>query len=157
MNSISFQKWKANGVMRGKCTQTIRRTCDAYLVGRRLELLCEPGTPKAYKLGEGVCTATVRVAMGDSFAWAYPSSAKRRDLKPIIDSLSASGGLEEFAKADGFKNYKKMWEFFCDRYWLAIEQDGGVFHGYLIRWRLDKNAQANCIKNYQRLKRQGSL
>lgn len=147
MSTINFQPWKADGVMRGKYTQTIRRTCDRFFAGRKLTLYCGQRTQKCYKLGEGVCLGTEIVKLTTLDVYTEARGWLNEESR------------EQFAKDDGFKNYRKMWEFFLDRYYLAIEQEypQWEFHGFRIWWRLDKEAQKNCIKNFNRLKREGGI
>lgn len=125
MPAINFQEWKADGVMRGQYTQTIRRTCDKFMKGAKLVFYTGQRTKECRKLGEGVCLGTEDVTLTQDGVF----TRSRGHLDPKE--------LDAFAHVDGFKNYAKMWEFFLDRYFLPIEQDAGNFFGYRIWWRID--------------------
>ncbi len=141
MPALNFQPWKADLVMRGRSLQTIRRELNLIRPGSQLFFYCGQRTKYCYKLGEGTCTETEQVVLS-------PDRVTTTTLGRVFD-------IDGFAALDGFKNYEKMWAFFLDRYFLAIEQSDGSFYGHRIKWRLDADVQKNCVKNYQRLKREG--
>ncbi len=70
---------------------------------------------------EAVCTSVMCVTIDDDGISTWGEGVK-------ITSITDGYGLDEFAKADGFKNWDAMREFFHFNYELP-------FNGYLIKWR----------------------
>ena len=96
--------------------QTIRRS-DRIRVGQRLQLYTGQRTKECRKLvtPDPICTVVTYVHLSaDDIVLGNVKHAPR--------------DFDEFARADGFTNYRAMWLWFSERY------EVGHFIGRLIKW-----------------------
>lgn len=96
--------------------QTIRRS-DRVRVGQQLQLYTGQRTAACRKLvtPDPVCTVTTYVHLS-------------ADDIVLGSTKHAPRGFDEFARADGFRDYAEMWRWFSSRYEVSH------FRGRLIKW-----------------------
>ena len=114
MVAINFSAQFAGPVERGEKLQTIRQKARCK-PGDALQLYTGMRTKACRKLREAVCSAVM------------PVSITRGTLE-VDGSVLMSDTAAAFARADGFRDYGEMWQWFVDRY------DAQRFTGYVIRW-----------------------
>lgn len=117
MVAINFSPQFAEAVADGRKTQTIRRSARAK-PGQALQLYTGQRTPDCRKLADAICIDCTYVGL----------SARGITLG---DKSRFPSNIDDFARADGFKNYAEMWHWFSRRY------DTNSFTGHIIRWRLN--------------------
>lgn len=113
MVAISFMKQFAPLVESGKKRQTIREKTKAF-TGCKLQLYYGQRTKKCRKLMDAVCTRTLSIRLSEC---------------EVILTVGRRPNIDAFARRDGFKNYREMWNFFKSR-----ADENGVFWGWLIEW-----------------------
>ena len=100
MTAINFMPQFEKPILDGTKIHTLRNTARAK-VGDKLQLYTGQRTKACRLIKEVVCTATIRVKFEidcfNMFPW-------------ILDRE----GLEIFARNDGFDDYSKMLDWFCD-------------------------------------------
>ena len=114
MVAINFSAQFAGPVERGEKLQTIRHKVRCK-PGDALQLYTGMRTKACRKLRDAVCSAVV------------PVSITRGTLE-VGGSVYMSDTAAAFARADGFKDYTEMWQWFEDRY--AAPR----FTGHVIQW-----------------------
>ncbi len=114
MVAFNFSPEFADRVAFGEKCQTIRRTKRAK-PGDTLQLYTGMRTKKCRKLRDAVCTTVCYVAI-------------RPDYLTVGDVRKHPRDIDDFARADGFENYKAMVVWFQKRY------NQPFFVGYLHRW-----------------------
>ena len=105
-------------VERGEKLQTIRRDFRGK-VGDKIQLYTGQRTKKCRKLGEAICTDLDYCAIRPDYV-TFGDADKHPDA-------------DDFAKADGFENYKTMVKWFQEKY------DSYSFIGKVIKWQLIKH------------------
>ena len=113
MPAINFDKRFVDAVQAGEKRQTIRKKRNV-VPGDTLQLYTGQRTKECKKIGEGECVSVELVSIGD-----YSVEVAGR---PIFD-------LDNFAKADGLRDWPDIHMFFHALYGLP-------FKGILIKWRL---------------------
>ncbi|HZR77354.1 hypothetical protein [Bradyrhizobium sp.] len=116
MVAINFQAQFADAVAAGRKTQTIRRNARAN-PGQAIQLYTGQRTKACRKLADAVCIDCTYVGL----------TARGVTLG---DTRRFPGDIDDFARADGFKDYADMWKWFSERY------ETNSFTGHIIRWRL---------------------
>ena len=117
MALINFQKQFADDVESGKKRQTIRKQRKRpFRIGDTLHLYTGLRSKKARKLGIEKCKWVDQIRI----YW----NAIRFDQRW---GLSFKRELDEFAQADGFKNFEEMRDWFNKTH-------GIPFRGTLIKW-----------------------
>lgn len=112
MPSINFQPRFASLISAGKKRQTIRRQRkNPIKEGDTLYLFTGLRTNKCHKIKTVTCIGVDTVVINDA----------------ALDISRDVGSKEKFARADGFKNYAEMKEWFREKYGLP-------FIGTVIRW-----------------------
>ena len=114
MVAINFQEQFAPLVESGMKRQTVRRDARCK-PGDKLQLYTGQRTKGCRKLGEAICLFVDYCAIRD---WGITFG--NRDLHPPTS--------DEFARADGFKDYDEMFAWFQNRY------GQGEFVGRVIKW-----------------------
>jgi len=114
MVAINFSPQFAERVERGEKRQTIRR-------GRK----CEPGT--ALQLYTGQRTKACRKLM-DAVCKDITYVGLTERGVTLGDKSKFPSDIDDFARADGFRDYAEMWQWFSTRY------ETNSFTGYVIRW-----------------------
>lgn len=117
MVAFNFQKQFADLVESGKKRQTIRENPRGAATGKKLQLYYGQRTKQRRKLMDAVCSRTRQIVLRSS-----------QVVIGLVD-LRDDHDLDNFAKADGFKDYAEMWKFFEPR-----ADQLGEFHGWLIEW-----------------------
>ncbi len=123
MVALNFQPQFAPLVEARIKRQTIRRS-DRVRVGQRLQLYTGQRTAACRKLvtPDPVCTVATYVHLS-------------ADDIVLGSTKHAPRGFDEFARADGFRDYAEMWRWF--------ERQYGVSHfiGRLIKWDWPETAK----------------
>ena len=114
MVAINFSPQFADRVERREKRQTIRRTPKCK-PGDKIQLYTGQRTKACRKLGDAICK-DVR-----------PVTITRGTLE-VDGAVLMSDTAAAFARADGFRDYTEMWEWFSSRYKTPM------FTGYVIRW-----------------------
>lgn len=102
-------------VERGEKLQTIRRDFRGN-VGDRIQLYTGQRTKQCRKLGDSICTDIDYCAIRPSYV-TFGDADKHPDA-------------DEFARADGFADYKAMVAWFQEKY------QSYSFIGKVIKWRM---------------------
>lgn len=129
MGALNFKEEFAGLVERGEKTQTIRRVRETPIkVGDTLQLLTGQRTKACRKLGVGMVeeVSAVRLTADGVDAYITPLWQLMRMTPEKTENVTE----EEFAKADGFKDWLEMRDWFEKQYGLPFE-------GVLIRWELE--------------------
>lgn len=116
MVALNFQKQFADDVAAGRKRQTIRAAARCK-PGDALQLYTGQRTKSCRKLRDAVCASVTPIRITETGVVILSEETPDRDIS-----------LDEFAIADGFKDYAEMWAWFSSRYGV----DG--FTGYLIKW-----------------------
>ena len=114
MVAFNFSPEFADDVAGGKKRQTIRRTKRAK-PGDRLQLYTGQRTQRCRLLREAVCDMV-------------DYGGIRPDGLTVGNIEKHPRDIDEFARADGFKDYDAMWKWFSERY------KTNSFTGFVIRW-----------------------
>lgn len=124
MPALNFQKRFAPRVRRGDKRQTIRRSRKRpWRLGDRVYLYTGMRTPACKRLGCGVVTLLLDVRIErNKFSWRFAN----QKAAGLNFRLSVTG-RRDIARADGFRDYAELAEWFHRRYGLP-------FTGILIRW-----------------------
>lgn len=132
MVAYSFKERFAGLVEIGAKTQTIRGQRDRHArVGEQVQLYTGMRTSKCRLLARGECidVAPVRIVYGaDGFVRIGADEGVQEECR--------GKARDTFAKADGFKDWDEMRDWFQDQY------GGPFFDGVLIRWRLPAEQDA---------------
>ena len=117
MGALNFQKQFVNAVLNGEKTQTIRKARKYPIKkGETLYLYTGLRTKNTRKLKEVICEAVYHIIITDKLV--------RFNSDITINTLE---WLNIFARADGFKDWKNMIDWFHDTHGLP-------FKGQLITW-----------------------
>lgn len=114
MVALNFQAQFAPDVEAGRKTQTIRQKARVA-AGQPIQLYTGQRTKACRKLGVAICRDVTYVGL----------TARGVSLG---DKSRFPSNIDDFARADGFKDYAEMWHWFARRY------DTNSFTGYIIRW-----------------------
>jgi hypothetical protein len=114
MVAFNFQAQFVDDIEAGRKTQTIRRSARAN-PGDSIQLYTGQRTKACRKLGDAVCVDCTYAGMTAGGVTLGDVSRFARDL-------------DEFAKADGFRDYAAMWKWFSEKYKTES------FTGYITRW-----------------------
>ena len=114
MVAINFSPQFAGPVEGGEKRQTIRRKARCK-PGDALQLYTGMRTKGCRKLRDAICSEVM------------PVSITRGTLE-VDGCVLMSGTAAAFARADGFRDYDEMWNWFFGRY------KEHKFSGYVIRW-----------------------
>lgn len=116
MVALNFKPQFAALVKSGRKRQTIRSLANKASAGKMLQFYTGQRTAHCRKLRkDAVCKSTEYV---DISANSISTTSRGK----IFD-------LDDFAKADGFRDFNAMWKFFEPR-----ADEGGSFNGLLIKW-----------------------
>lgn len=115
MVAFNFQAQFADDVAAFRKRQTIRRSSRAK-PGDAIQLYTGQRTKACRKLGDAICIDSGYVGLTARGVTLWDASRYPRDI-------------DEFARADGFKDYAAMWKWFSERY------ETNSFTGYITRWR----------------------
>lgn len=129
MSSLTFNEEFAGAVESGAKTQTIRRVRETPIkVGDTLQLYTGHHVlPCRQQIGVGVVREISAVRLSADGVDAYVTPLWQLMRMPPEQSEDVTEG--EFAKADGFKDWPEMRDWFERQYGLPFE-------GVLIRWEL---------------------
>lgn len=114
--TINFSEQFAAAVCTGAKRQTIRGATRAR-AGNTLCFTTGKNTPVCHKIGEAICKDVASIIITNTY------------IQPLRNTVIMGVHLDEFAKADGFKNYAEMWAFFS-----PMADVNREYHGWLIRW-----------------------
>lgn len=114
MVAINFSPQFADAVEDGCKTQTIRQKARAK-AGQALQLYTGQRTKDCRKLAEAVCIDCTYVGLTERGV-------------TLGDTSRFPGDRDDFARADGFRDYAEMWAWFSARY------ETNSFTGHVIRW-----------------------
>jgi len=112
--AFNFSPEFADAVASGAKRQTIRRTKRAK-PGDRVQLYTGQRTKACRKLGDGICEMVDYVGI-------------RPDGITLGDVAKHPGNADDFARADGFADFKSMLAWFTKKY------GSPYFQGYVHRW-----------------------
>ena len=115
MVAINFSPKFAEAVETGHKTQTIRQSARAK-AGQALQLYTGQRTKACRKLADAVCVDCTYVGL-------------TKDRVTLGDASRFPGDMDDFARADGFRDYSEMWAWFSARY------ETNSFTGFIIRWK----------------------
>lgn len=116
MITINFSPQFADDVASGKKRQTIRDRTTAR-AGVHLRLYTGQRTKQCRLIYEAPCLSVQTIILMKTL------------VQPVGNTCITGIMLDDFAKADGFKTYTDMWEFFEPR-----SDEGGQYRGVLIKW-----------------------
>jgi hypothetical protein len=116
MVAINFSPRFADAVAVGRKTQTIRQSARAK-AGQALQLYTGQRTKDCRKLADAVCIDCTYVGLTERGV-------------TLGDTSRFPGDRDDFARADGFRDYADMWAWFSARY------ETNSFTGHVIRWTL---------------------
>jgi hypothetical protein len=119
MVAFNFSPQFVEDVESGRKTQTIRQTSRAK-AGDTIQLYTGQRTKGCRKLGDAVCIDSMYIGMT-----ACGITLGDADRYP--------GTNDDFARADGFRDYAAMWGWFSERY------ETHSFTGYITRWHLTEH------------------
>jgi len=128
MPALNFKAQFAEMVADGRKRQTIRAMRKHPIkVGDKLFLYTGMRTRRCIKLGETECIEALPIEVRvDCQKGQYRAVVEFVGMKPLF--FMPAKGVEEMARADGFKDQKEMAKFF-------YETHGRVTRGQLIRWK----------------------
>lgn len=130
MAGLNFKKEFAGAVEIGAKTQTIRRVRKTPIkVGDTLQLYTGQRTKECRKIGVGVVREVSTVRLSADGVEDYVTPIWQLMMLPPEETRHLTE--EEFAKADGFKDWPEMRDWFEGQYGLPFE-------GVLIRWKLEE-------------------
>ena len=119
MTALNFKEEFAGAVERAEKTQTIRRVRKTPIkVGDTLQLFADNGFSSFRHIGWGVVRSVEKIKIRRAGVHIPPQS---------LSEMNLNG----FAKADGFKDWPEMRDWFEGQYGLPFE-------GVLIRWKLEE-------------------
>lgn len=115
MVAINFSPEFVDKILSGEKTQTIRRSLRCE-IGDELQLYTGQRTKSCRFIAKAICTDTDYCAIRPEYITFGDA-----DKHPSAD---------DFARVDGFKDYKDMHDWFEKKY------ESPTFIGYVIKWRL---------------------
>lgn len=121
MPALNYQKRFAALVESKKKLQTIREKRKVR-PGQTLYHYTGQRTKHCRKLGEAVCASVVKISIREKGIVIFDNR------NGVGKGICFSRSLDEFAQADGFKDWPEM------RDWFRATHDGLPFEGILIKW-----------------------
>jgi len=120
MVAFNFMECWVPKIVKGEKCQTIRR-----------EARCKPGD--TLQLYTGLRTKKARKIIPDVVCIDTDYCAIRKDCI-TFGNADKHPSADEFARADGFRDYKEMYEWFCQKYETVS------FIGKVIKWQSTKGS-----------------
>lgn len=121
MVAYSFQRRFIPPILAGTKRQTIRADRKRHArPDEDLQLYTGIRTGSCALIGRSTCAAV----------WPITIHVHQAEIEVRGDVLTTLGGIDDFARSDGFEDWQDMRQF-----WEEQHRDVPIFSGWLIEWR----------------------
>lgn len=132
MTAFGFKQRFVPAIIARTKTQTIRkfRKDGRYPpIGGELQLFTGLRTKNCVRLGTATAIEVYRLTIDWPHSWVEIDYGKGKPRRLNCWDPGDKGELDPFARADGFDNWKAMWDFFT-----AAGDPDLLFEGFVTKW-----------------------